>query len=264
MLSNRLVVLAGVTVVLLLWCAAPASADRRVLADLVEQNRSGAGGRVVLTATDEGALEVHIRATGLVPGPHAQHLHGSLQGGEFHCASEESDADGDGWLTNEEASGEYGSAFLALTTSGDISPNSALDLERMPVADSKGRLTYHRVIPAAQIPDELIAQLSHLHVVQHGIDANDNGKYDLEALGESTFAAGAGLPGVPEEATNPASCGAVTGASAGQMPHGGVETGSGSTRGVESLPLAVLGVGLLSLAAGIAWRHRAGKGSVRR
>ena len=36
-----------------------------------------------------------------------------------------------------------------------------------------------------------------LHVVQHGIDVNGNGKYDVEGAGISTFAKNLGVPGVP-------------------------------------------------------------------
>jgi len=256
MRGNRLTVLAGATAVFLLGLACPAAADTTVYADLVQQNRSGVSGTVVLKVSDAGDLRVRIRARGLMPGPHAQHLHGALEGGEFHCATTASDADGDGWLTNEEASGEYGSAFLALTTSGDTSGESALDLDRMPVADEQGRLRYDRTIPSARLPDGLVSQLSRMHVVQHGIDANDNGRYDLDSLGESTFAAGLGLAGVPEEATNPASCGVITGAGATKMPHGGVDTGGKPSDGNQSLPWAVVGVGMMGLAAGVAWRRR--------
>ena len=56
----------------------------------------------------------------------------------------------------------------------------------MPVADSKGRLNYERTFPAEMVPDGLLEHLSELHVVQHGIDVNNNGKYDMEALGDST------------------------------------------------------------------------------
>jgi hypothetical protein len=33
--------------------------------------------------------------------------------------------------------------------------------------------------------------------VQHGLDVNGNDKYDLEGLGESTFAKSLGVSGVP-------------------------------------------------------------------
>jgi hypothetical protein len=41
---------------------------------------------------------------------------------------------------NEEATGEYGTVFLALTTSGGATPQDGLAVDRMPVADSEGRL----------------------------------------------------------------------------------------------------------------------------
>ena len=82
----------------------------------------------------------------------------------------------------------------------------------MPVADAKGRIDYERTFSAEMLPDGLVDHLSSMHVVQHGIDVNNNGKYDLDALGVSTFAENLGVPDVPEEATDPASCGVVQGA----------------------------------------------------
>jgi hypothetical protein len=259
---RRALGVAGAAATLLLATVAPADADTTVHGDLVQQNRSGVEGTVTITARDDGSIRVRIHATGMVPGPHAQHIHGSLQGGMFHCATPAADKDGDGWLTNEEATGEYGSAFLALTTRGDTSGKSGLAIDRMPVADKQGRLDYDRTIPAAQVPDGLVGQLASTHVVQHGIDANGNGKYDLDALGESTFAKSLGAPGVPEEATDPASCGMVMAASAGNAAHGAVAAGAESTEGVESAPLLLLGAGLVGVAGAVevARRRRRGRG----
>ena len=114
---------------------------------------------------------------------------------------------------------------MALTTRGGATPQDGLDVARMPVADKQGRLDYERTFSAKAVPDGLIENLASLHVVQHGIDVNDNDKYDLEALGESTFAANLGVPNVPEEATNPASCGVVQSASAAEPAHDGPEMG---------------------------------------
>ena len=74
--------------------------------------------------------------------------------------------------------GEYGLIFFPLTTSGGATPKDALAADRMPVADSKGRISYERTFPAEMVPDGLLEHLSSLHVVQHGIDHNNNGKYD--------------------------------------------------------------------------------------
>jgi hypothetical protein len=116
------------------------------------------------------------------------------------------------------------------------------------VADSEGRLDYRRTFSAKRVPDALLTHLSSLHVVQHGIDVNHNGRYDMAALGESTFAKNLGASGVPEEATDPASCGLVTGAGAPMAPHGGVETGGGPAGG-RNLGLALAGGAMVGASA---------------
>jgi hypothetical protein len=250
----------------ILWFPASAAADTTVKARLVEQNHSGVSGTVTLTALDNGGLKVVIRSEGLVPGqPHAQHIHGAAGGKHFACPTlEKNDSDGDGVLTNEEATGEYGAVFMALTTGGNATPQDGLDAKRMPVADSEGRLDYERTFTAEMIPDGLLEHLSSLHVVQHGIDVNNNDTYDLDALGVSTFAENLGASGVPEEATNPASCGIVEGVGMAGRPQGGVDTGGAPAPGLNA-PLATAGVALLLLsaafaaAAGRSRRHQSGQ-----
>jgi len=230
-----------------------AAADTTVKAKLVSLNGSGAHGTATLTATGEGGLMVVIRSEGLVPGqPHPQHIHGSTSGGHFMCPTVKgNDTDGDGVLTNEEATGEYGTIFFALTTRGGATPTDGLDVARMPVADSKGRLNYERTFRASEVPDGLLEHLSSVHVVQHGIDVNHNDKYDVAALGISTFAQKLGVDGVPEEATNPASCGVVNGAGAAQPAEHGVETGGSPEPGLNA-PLAAAGGALLLMSAVLA------------
>ena len=245
-LRNLLVLAAAGT---MLCLPISAAADTTVKAKLVEQNGSGVSGTVTLTALDNGGLTVVIHSQGLVPvQPHAQHIHGSAHGGHFGCPTLKNDTDGDGVLTNEEATGEYGSVFLALTTTGGATPQDGLDVKRMPVADSKGRINYERTFSAKLVPDGLLEHLSSLHVVQHGIDANNNDKYDVEALGVSTFAESLGVPNIPEEATDPASCGVVQGAGMSGRPRGGVETGGAPGPDLNA-PLAAAGTALLLLAA---------------
>ena len=249
-LRNSLVLAAAAV---LLCLPMSAAADTTVKAKLVEQNGSGVSGTVRLTALGDGGLKVVIHSQGLVPDqPHAQHIHGSAHGGHFGCPTlKKNDTDGDGVLTNEEATGEYGTVFLALTTSGGAAPQDGLAVDRMPVADSKGGLNYERSFSADMVPDGLLEHLSSLHVVQHGIDANNNGKYDLDALGVSTFAEGLGAPNIPEEATDPASCGVVQGAGMAGRPRGGVETGGAPVPGLNA-PLAAAGAALLLLSAAFA------------
>jgi hypothetical protein len=246
-LRNSLILAAAAAMLCLPMSAA---ADTIVNAKLAEQNGSGVSGTATLTALDNGGLKVVIRSQGLVPGqPHAQHIHGSAHGGHFGCPTvEKNDTDGDGVLTNEEATGEYGTVFLALTTSGGATPQDGLAVDRMPVADAAGRLDYERTFSANLVPAGLLEHLSSVHVVQHGIDANNNDKYDVEALGVSTFADSLGVPNVPEEATNPASCGVVQGAGMTGRPRGGVETGGAPGPDLNT-PLAAAGAGLLLLSA---------------
>jgi hypothetical protein len=248
---RNLLILAAASAMLCLPTSA--MADMTVKSELVEQNSSGVSGTFSLTATDNGGLKVVIRSQGMVPDqPHAQHIHGTSDGKHFTCPTlERNDKDGDGVLTNEEATGEYGTIFLALTTSGGTTPQDGLDVDRMPVADSQGRLNYERTFPASVVPDGLLEHLSSMHIVQHGIDVNNNGKYDVDALGVSTFAENLGVSGVPEEATNPASCSVVEGAGMAERPRGGVETG-GAPAPELNAPLAVAGVVLLLLSAAFA------------
>jgi hypothetical protein len=234
-----------------------AAAATTVNAKLVEVNVTGASGTATLTAMGDGGLKVVIRSQGLVPGvPHGQHIHGSEQGGNFMCPTlKKADTDGDGVLTNEEGMGEYGTILFALTTRGSATPQDALAADRMPVADSNGRISYERTFPAEMVPDGLLENLSDLHVVQHGIDVNDNGKYDVEALGVSTFAENQGKPGIPEEATNPAACGVIQGAGAADPARGGVETGGAPGPDLNA-PLAAAGAALLLLSAALLfWRR---------
>jgi hypothetical protein len=256
---TRLVLVLLSTAVLLVAGSPPAGADTTVTARLRASNDSGVTGSASLTATDDGGLRVVIHARGHVPGiPHAQHIHGSETGGHYMCPSAANDTDGDGLLTNEEAAGEYGDVFLALTTRGDTSTKSGLATDRMPVADASGRIDYQRTFTADELPEGLLRHLTELHVVQHGIDVNDNGRYDMAGAGVSTFAKNLGVAGVPEEATDPASCGVVTGAGAPMAPHGGVETGGtdGSTGLASVGALGTLGAVLLGGAMVALWRSR--------
>jgi len=248
--GNSLLLVAALAVLCL---PTTATADTTVRARLVEVNGSGASGSATLTATDDGGLRVVVRSEGLVPGVfHAQHIHGAEHGGHFMCPTlKENDTDGDGVLTNEEGMGEYGLIFFPLTTRGGATAKDALAADRMPVADAKGRISYERTFPAEMLPEGLLDHLASMHVVQHGIDANGNGKYDLDALGESTFAKNQGKAGVPEEVTNPAACGVVEGAEAATPARGGPEMGGAPPSGLNA-PLVAAGTGLLLLSAALA------------
>lgn len=222
-------------------------------------NGTGATGTATLTPTG-GALKVSIKSKGMTPNaPHAQHIHGAASG-HFRCPDKSADTDGDGFINTEEGLPAYGDIFVSLTTEGDTTKASGLAVDRMPKANAEGVLTYERTIEASALPPGTIANLKNLHIVQHGIDVNGNGTYDMEALGESTFAKSLGVDGIPEEATNPATCGMVTAAAPGSVPAGGVETGTGPSAGIGSEALLLLGgLALLGAAGTVPARRRLGR-----
>ena len=116
------------------------------------------------------------------------------------CPGPAADADGDGYVTTVEGVPFYGGVVASLTTTGDTSAGSALALDRFPVADASGHLSYQRTYR----PDEATyAAAGMVQVVVHGIDLNGNGMYDFDA-GPSSL-----TPAAPLEATIPALCGGI-------------------------------------------------------
>ncbi|MFD7614974.1 hypothetical protein [Streptomyces sp. NPDC059828] len=221
--TGRLAVLAALPAALLTTVvASPAAfaADSPAFQiDLEQLNESGSRGTVMLSLRGK-ELTVWIKSEGMVPGqPSAQHLHGSTEGHDFHCPDASDDTNGDGILNNTEATHDYGDINISLTTSGDTDAGSGLAVDRMPVADKEGKISYKRTIPVSQ---DVVEHIKDLHVVQHGIDRNDNDKYDEEGAGKSELD-----PKLPQEATAPTNCGEVKGAAVGSVPVGGIETGSG-------------------------------------
>ncbi len=220
----------------------PAHADEgdSVTLRLDSMKGSNATGEAALTPTADGGLMVSIKAKNMVPNmPHAQHLHGDFSGKDFTCPTPSADTDGDGFISIEEGVPTYGGVKISLTTTGDISGESGLALDRFPVADADGNLRYSRTLTAAELPEGTLDNIANLHIVQHGVDANGNDKYDLEGLGESTFAKSLGVDGIPEEGTDSATCGMV-------IPSGAVETGGEAPTAVNGGLVAAGGV----LAAG--------------
>ncbi|MFI8387848.1 hypothetical protein [Streptomyces sp. NPDC085540] len=261
--AGRHVVLAAIpaAVALTLGLSGPALAEggKAYQIDLAQLNNSGSSGTVMLTLKGN-QLTVQIESKGMVPGqPSAQHLHGSTKGHDFKCPDATDDKDGDGILSNTEATHDYGDINISLTTGGDTKPTSGLDVLRMPVADAQGTIRYKRTIEVGQ---DVVTHLKDLHVVQHGIDKNKNKKYDFEGAGKSELD-----PKLPQEATAPTNCGEVKGAAVGSIPVGGIETGGGAEEHT-AVPVTVrdgVAMTVLAVVAGavIIGRKRAGVGPVR-
>jgi hypothetical protein len=169
-------------------------------ADLEPLNNSGASGTANL-ALEGDQLTTDIASEGLAPGlPHAQHIHG-LEQAMSECPTILNDQNGDNLVNTTEGEPSYGPILTSLTTEGDTSPESALAVDRFPVANEDGTLTYDRTFG---VPANVADRLEEFAIVQHGVDLNGNGVYDEEAAGPSDLD-----PSLPQEATIPANCGVI-------------------------------------------------------
>jgi hypothetical protein len=180
---------------------APAAfAQETFQAELDPLNNSGASGTADL-ALDGDQLTANIASEGLAPNlPHAQHLHG-LEQDMSECPTILNDQNGDNLVNTTEGEPSYGPILTSFTTEGYTSPDSGLAVDRFPVANEDGTLTYDRTFG---VPTNVAERLGDFAVVQHGVDLNGNGVYDFEAAGASDLD-----PSLPQEATIPANCGTI-------------------------------------------------------
>jgi hypothetical protein len=140
----------------------------RVPHDPFSDGTSNVGGNINLKLKGN-RLRVKMTVTGAAPNlPHAQHLHGFLAPGTTGvCPTEifRNAITDDGLISVMEGSTSYGPILLALTTSGDASPSSALAVDRFPVASADGSYTYRRVF---RVSDMIAQRLEDLLVIIHG------------------------------------------------------------------------------------------------
>ena len=108
------------------------------------------------------------------------------------------DTNEDGFISVVEGIPFYGGIAYSLTTEGLTGSESALALDRFPIADKNGKYRYVRTF----VLDENAVEPTTFHVVVHGVDLDNNGVYDGEKRSSLTDA-------VPFEATVPAACGVV-------------------------------------------------------
>jgi hypothetical protein len=169
-------------------------------ADLNPLNRSGSDGTAILHK-EGGKLDAKIYSSGMAPNlPHAQHIHGFKQA-VSECPTLAADDDGDGLINTAEGLPSYGPIQVSLTITGDTSPASGLAVDRFPVANSVGLVSYNRTF---SVPRNVALNLGKKAIVQHGVDLNHNGRYDFKSAGRSELD-----PSLPQEATIPANCGVI-------------------------------------------------------
>jgi hypothetical protein len=166
--------------------------------------------------------------------PHVQHIHIGAKG---VCPTEsQADKNGDGVVSTTEGGPFYGPIGTTLSTSGDTSPAAGTDLKIAPAGSS---LNYHRTI---QLSPKVVAAIKGgtAVIVVHGDDPTT---LSPKAQKEKSDL----VPSLPLAATSPALCGALR-----AMPAGGVDTGTGSTAGMEDSGLLLLAGGLFAAGAGTA------------
>ena len=163
--------------------------------------RADSGSNVTGTARlveVDGRLKVEVRARGLSPMlPHLMHIHGDLQA-ENECPGPQFRRGGVSNRLIETADGlpAYGPILVTFSRKGDTSAEAGLNLKTAPVANGKGTLAYQRVL--LDVPDDVLDELDDLHIVIHGEDLDDDGKYDPKPITAL---------GVPLEAELPVACG---------------------------------------------------------
>lgn len=209
------------------------AADSASQAQLDQLNGSGASGSAMVDVQGN-TLTVTMAAKGLLPDqPHAAHIHFGADA-RHECPVASDDADNNGHINTTEGAPAYGDVVVSLTKTGDTSPDSVLAINRFDTAPG-GKISYERgSIQVSTVVAKAITS-GEAVVVVHGVDYNNNGKYDGKAKSDLD-------PKLPTEATDPAICGVLSASQMTSVPGGGVETGSGATAGVENTGLMTLGI----------------------
>jgi len=99
----------------------------------------------------------------------------------------------------------YGGILTSLTSNGDVSPSSALALDRFAVADANGYLYYQRTLTSI----EGYTDAGTVQVVVHGIDFDGNGQYAFNPDNAFSSRSSSLSAAIPLEATVPVLCGGV-------------------------------------------------------
>lgn len=167
---------------------------------------SRASGTTRVKALPNGKLQVIVEAWGLSPNlPHAMHLHGVPGAAADLGCPGPAQAGDDGVVTVLDGVPFYGGILTSLTSTGDVSPASALALDRFALADANGYLYFERTFTDMAGH----ADAGTVQVIVHGIDFDRNGAYAFNP--EDPFASRSSSLGaaIPLEATVPVLCGGI-------------------------------------------------------
>ncbi len=182
----------------------PPTYGARAVARLDPLNNSGVTGTgVVKIKVNKNVITVTVAARGLLPkSPHAMHIHWGATA-KHECPTVKQDANRDHRLNVAEGLPQYGGIRVSLTTKGDTSPASALAVDRFSTTP-RGVLNYKRYNIKTDATTIRALKKGQAVLVIHGVDYNQNGKYDFDGAGASEL-----NDKVPAEATDPAACGVL-------------------------------------------------------
>ncbi|MDH2442644.1 CHRD domain-containing protein [Amnibacterium sp. CER49] len=242
----------------MLGSAAPAMADSQSSwsyeAQLHALNNSGGTGVAMVTLKGD-QVTVDAKVSGLAMKfngnayPHVAHIHDM---GSGECPMPSADKNGDGVISTPEGAPAYGGIGATLTTSGDTSPKSALDLKR--AFGMGGSFNYHRTftLDAATLAE---VKKDNAVIVVHGLDP---AKLSAKAQKEDSSPLTKDLP---LAATAPALCGPLHATQMSGMPTGAAGTGGGMQTSTTNDGMLAGGLALLlgSAAAFVASRRVAAK-----
>lgn len=246
MKKTRMALVPALALGMAAFAAAPAMAatsGTTYEAQLHALNESGGTGTAMVTLNGN-TVTVDANVSGLAMKfngnayPHVAHIHDM---GSGECPLPSADKNNDGVVSTPEGAPAYGKIGATLTTSGDTSPASALDLKR--AFGMGGSFTYHRTftLDAATLAQ---VKANNAVIVVHGLDpAKLSKKAQKEDSSPLTKA-------LPLAATAPALCGALHPAQMSGMPAGAAATGGGTASTGPDAALLALGGGLVLAAGG--------------
>lgn len=221
-------------------------------ADMKQLNNSGASGSFMVKL-DGNEATITGNVTGLAttfqdnPYPHVQHIHIAAQG---KCPTPSADTNGDGIVDTVEGQPAYGKVGTTLSVKGETGAGAATNVKTAP---SGGSYEYSRTFTLNADTVKSLKSGTGV-VVVHGLDPS--GLSDQAKNAKSNLA-----PKLPLAATSPAACGTLTASQMEEMPSGSVDTGGGSTSGVEAPWMIGLGGAALLAAGGTAVARRRLSGS---
>jgi hypothetical protein len=168
-----------------------------MLQPVVGNHVSASGWARVKLQGDDATVTIYVK--GLIPAPHAMHIH-FMGEGECPDPADIGIHNGRPAMSTTDGLDDYGPIGTSLTTRGDTSPASALAITRFPQV---GTFKYVRTIELTDAVAKAV-RTGNAVIVVHGIDYNHNNKYD-NVLGVSDL-----TTTLPMEATAPAICGPLT------------------------------------------------------